>query len=259
MILSRRVSFCGEQLDEIHEAVVIRSADPGVPGEDVQAANRMGGWGQRMTGQHWTVLNATVAFAIDVSKRDMALRREIFDAVIAWANRTGWLQFSTIPGRRLYVDKVVIPGAGDMWEWTNEYTITFRAYNVPFWESETAATSVLASTASGTASIEVGGTAPGVLDMSLRNMSGATINNVTIWLNGKNMALTGVNLASSEVLTVTHPHESGGLLRIYAGSRNVYAIRTGIDDLTVKPGNNLFGLTATRAGQLTATSYARWL
>ena len=259
MILSRRVSFCGEQLDELDESIVIRHADPGVPNESVQTVERMGGWGSRVTGQHWNQLEASVTFAINIKKTEMARRREVFDRVIAWANRKGWLEFSAIEDRRLYVEKTVIPGGGDMREWLNEYTITFRAYSVPFWESKMPATAVIESTSSGTTSIEVGGTAPGTLDVSFRNISGATITNVSIWLNGKEMSLNGVNLTASETLNITHPAESGGLLRIYAGSRNVYALRRGIDDLTVKPGVNSCGVSASRAGKFTVTNYARWL
>ena len=50
MILSRRVALGGVQLDEIHEAIVIRSIDPGVPNETINAVERMGGAGQRITG-----------------------------------------------------------------------------------------------------------------------------------------------------------------------------------------------------------------
>ena len=259
MILSRRVSFCGEQLDELDESIVIRHADPGVPNESVNTVERMGGWGSRVTGQHWNQLEATVTFAINIRKNEMNRRREVFDRVIAWANRKGWLEFSAIEDRRLYVEKAVIPGGGDMREWLNEYTITFRAYSVPFWESKVPVTAVIESTSSGTAGIEVGGTAPSTLDVSFRNISGATIPNVSIWLNSQSMALNGVNLTASETLEITHPQENGGLLRIMAGSRNVYALRTGIDDLTVKPGVNYCGVTANRAGRFTVSNNARWL
>lgn len=258
MILSRRVSFCGEQLDELDESIVIRHADPGVPNESVQTVERMGGWGSRVTGQHWNQLEASVTFAINIKKTEMARRREVYDRVIAWANRKGWLEFSAIEDRRLYVEKTVIPGGGDMREWLNEYTITFRAYSVPFWESITPA-SVTQNVTSGSVLLDVGGTAPGVLDVSFRNISGMTINNFSVSAAGKTLTLNGVNIAASETLNITHPRESGGLLRIYSGNRNVYSLRTGADDLTVDPGRVTVNVSATRAGQLTVTNNARWL
>ena len=87
MILTERVSLGGKQLDEIDEMIVIRKVDTGVSHEAVQAANRMGGFGQRMTMQHWETLEVNVTFAIDISKRELARRREVFDAVMAWAKK----------------------------------------------------------------------------------------------------------------------------------------------------------------------------
>lgn len=258
MILSRRVSFCGEQLDELDDSIVIRRADPGVPNESIQAVERMGGWGQRVTGQHWNTLEASVAFAINIKKTEMARRREVFDKVIAWANRKGWLEFSSIDDRRMYVEKTVIPGAGDMREWLSEYTIIFRAYSVPFWESITPA-SVTQNVTSGSVLLDVGGTAPGVLDISFRNISGMTINNFSVSAAGNTLTLNGVNIAASETLNITHPRENGGLLRIYSGNRDVYSLRTGADDLVVNPGRVTVNVDATRAGQLTVTNNARWL
>ena len=66
MILSKRVALGGVQLDEIHESIVIRSIDPGVPDETVQTTSRMGGAGQRITGSHWETLEVAVNFAINV-------------------------------------------------------------------------------------------------------------------------------------------------------------------------------------------------
>lgn len=260
MILSRRVSFNGVMLDELDNSIVIRSIDPGVPKDNIQATDRMGGWGQRVTGQHWSTVEATVTFAIDIPKREMNRRREVFDLAIAWAaNKTGWLEFNTITDRHLWVDKVVIPGGGDMWNWTNEFTFVFRAYAVPFWESITPTAATVNSVSSYGIPIDIGGTAPGVLDVSFKNVSGAMIPNIAITAAGKTLTLNGVNLTASETLMITHPHGNGGLLQIKAGSRNVYGLRTGADDLVVNPGSANVILSASRAGNLTVTNYARWL
>lgn len=257
MILSRRVSLGGVQLDEIHEGVVIRSVDPGVPHESADAVDRFGGWGQRMAGQHWESLDASVTFAINVKKTDMALRREIFDEVVAWALRKGWLRTNQMPDRRLYIDKVTVPGGGDMRNWLSEYTIGLRAYNVPFWETETAETVTRANITSGTVQIEIGGTAPGVLDLEFRNISGQTISNFSVKAGNRTMKLQGVNITASETLKFSHGTD--GILRITSGSRNVYSLLSGADDLYVEPGTATVTVEATRAGALTLSNHARWL
>ena len=91
MILSRRVSLGGQQLDELDERIVIRSVNPGVPNEALGATERMGGVGQWLTSQHWNTLDVIVTYAIDVPKTDLKTRKEIFDAVNSWALKGGWL------------------------------------------------------------------------------------------------------------------------------------------------------------------------
>lgn len=257
MILTRRVSLGGVLLDELHPAIVIRSVDPGVPKETVSAVDRMGGYGQRVTGQHWQTLEASVTFAIDVGKRQMALRREIFEMVTAWANRKGYLTISWMKGRRMYVDKTVIPGSGDMWNWTDEYTIVFRAYNQPYWEN-TSATSAVSKTAThATLTVPVLGNAPSVLDVSFRNMSGMSVNSFWVETGGNRITLSSLGLGGSATLTISHG--TSGLLAIKAGSTNVYSKYTGADDLYVNPDAATVTFQASRAGILTVTNRGRWV
>ena len=257
MILSKRIALGGVQLDELHERIVIRSIDPGVTKETVSAVSRMGGFGQRMTGQHWETLEVSVTYAIDVPKKDMALRREIFDAVNSWALRKGWLTVNWLKDRRFYVDKVVLPGSGDVWNWTDEYTIIFRAYNVPFWQDALPAQVTGGTAASGTLAIQVGGNVQSVLDVSFRNMSGMAINSFWVQAAGNRITLTSLGLGGNSVLTISH--ETDGLLRIRRDGTSVYEKYSGADDLFVNPGNVNVSYAADRAGVLTVQSYGRWV
>lgn len=257
MILSKRVALGGVQLDELHDAIVIRSIDPGVPKESISAVSRMGGWGQRMTGQHWDTLEVSVTYAIDIPKREMILRRQVFEAVTAWALKKGWLTVNWMEGRRFYVDKVIIPGSGDLWNWTDEYTIVFRAYNVPFWQDELPANAVSNTAAGGRVWIQVGGNMPTVLDATFQNRSGMTINNLWVQAAGQRITLANLGLGGSSALTISHGTD--GLLQIKIGSTSVYSKYTGADDLIVNPGNTAVDYSADRAGTLTVQSYGRWV
>lgn len=257
MILSKRVALGGVQLDELHDAIVIRSIDPGVTKESVSAVTRMGGFGQRMTGQHWDTLEVSVSYAIDIPKREMVLRRQIFDAVNAWALKKGWLTVNWLENRRFYVDKVVLPGSGDMWAWTDEFTITFRAYNVPFWQDALPAQVSSGTAASGSVTVQVGGNVQSVLDVTFQNRSGMTINSFWVQANGNRITLSSLGLGGSSALTINHGTD--GLLRIKIGSTSVYQKYTGADDLFVNPGNVSVSFSADRAGTLTVQSYGRWV
>lgn len=257
MILSKRIALGGVQLDELHERIVIRSIDPGVTRETVNAVARMGGSGQRMTGQHWDTLEVSVTYAIDVPKYELVLRRQIFDMVNSWALRKGWLTVNWLENRRFYVDKVVLPGSGDVWAWTNEFTITFRAYGIPFWQDALPAQVSSGTTANGTVALQVSGNVQSVLDVTFRNMSGMTINNFWVQANGNRITLSALGLGGASYLYITHGTD--GLLRIRRDGTSVYEKYTGADDLFVNPGVVSVSFAADRAGILTVQNYGRWV
>lgn len=256
MILSKRAALGGVWLDELHEAIVIQRIDTGTPQRNITTASMMGGAGQRITGDHWETLEATVEFAINLPKREMEARRQVFETVTAWAIRGGWLTVNWMPNRRLWVDRVVLPQGGDMWEWTTNYTITFRAYSVPFWQEEMPVTAAHQLITNGSVNIEVGGNVQSVLDVDFRNRSGMTINNFTITAGGNRLVLSSLGLGGTETLSISHGTD--GLLRITAGGRSVLDRRTGDDDLYVMPGANTVRIQSDRAGALTVRSYGRY-
>jgi len=263
MILSKRVALGGDYLDELDDSIVIRSVDPGVAHESTGTVNRMGGWGSRLTNQHWESRDVTVSFAIDIPKREMARRREVFDAVVAWANRKGWLTTNQMEGKRIWVDKTVIPGGGDMWNWTSEYAITFRTFGVPFWQTKESVEARKDQTSKGSLTIEVGGTAPSTLDVTVENISGAENTNIKIWVGSedKTLEFKGAKLTASEKLVLEHGTD--GRLKVYADKngtkRNLYSLLRGLDDTYVDPGTVEVGVVSTRAVNLIVLSNARWL
>ena len=224
MILSRRVALGGQQLDELHERIVIRSVDVGVPHENVRAESLMGHFGQRIVDQHWENLEVTVTYAIDVPKRNMALRRQIFETVNKWAMQKGWLTVNWMEDRRMYVDKVVYPSAGDMWNWTDEYTIAFRAYGLPFWMAVT-----------------------------------PTQVNVNETSGGTRLSFSNLGLGGSETLNITHGTD--GLLRCRIGGRSVYnKLEAGSSDrLMAAPGMLAVQMSASRAGNLSVRHYGGYV
>ena len=257
MILSRRVALNGVQLDEIHERIVIRSIDQGVANESLNATERMGGYGQRLTRQHYNTLDVTVTYAIDVQKTEMALRRQIMDLVNTWALGKGWLTVNWMEERQFYVDKVIIPNGGDPWNWTDEFTITFRAYNVPSWQDVNESSVKSGTSSSSRVWLTANGNMKTPLNVSFRNMSGMTINTFSVSTGGKTISLSSLGLGGSDTLIISHGTD--GLLRMTIGNTSVYAKYTGADDLMLNPGSNAVDFTAARAGVLTASCVGRWI
>lgn len=257
MILKRRVALNNVQLDSLHNRIVIRRVDTGVPHESVSAVTRMGGFGSRMTSQHWETLEVSVTYAIDVKKNEFALRRSIVDTVNSWAMQGGWLTTNEQPGKRVYIDKCVIPSSGDLRDWTDEYTIVFRAYNVPFWQAATA-TTVSQTIASGSLAMQVNGNVQSVLDITFKNTSGDAINSISISTMDGGFQLTGLNLANNATLNINHGTD--GILRITKGSStSVLDKRAGSDDLYVRPGTATVYVNAEGSGIWTVSNYGRYV
>ena len=212
MILTKRVAMNGQQLDELDPSIVIRSVEPGVPKEAISAVDRMYGTGQRITSRHWQTLETVVSWAMNIPKRNLAERRRVFELVTKWAIQGGWLTSNMVPDRMMYVEKAEIADGGDLWQWTNEYKITFRAYGVPFWQGATPATGA-AGGASGGVWIDAGGQIRTVADADVYNSSGMPINNLALTTtSGGVLIFAGLNLPGYWHLYVQHGND--GVLRV---------------------------------------------
>lgn len=261
MILAKRIALNGNQLDAQDTSIVIRHIDPGVPKESVSAVSLMGGSGQRVTMQHVDTLEVSVTFAIDKPKKRLADRRTVFDKAVKWASQKGWLTVNWMASKRMRVDKVVYPSSGDLWNWTDDYTIVFRAYGVPFWQDDTATTvtDTLSASTAKTKTLTAPGTAPTVADVEFKNTSGSACTTFAVEIGGKTMELTGLALAQNESLIISHGTD--GILRITEGGRNAYGKQTGggLEDLYIQPGDNSIKVTAATAGNLTLSCYGRYM
>ena len=258
MITSKRVSLAGTQLDSVDSRIVIKAVDTGVPHESLQATSRMGGWGQRMTLQHWDSLDVRVTFGIDIPKRQLAARREVFEKVVAWALSTGWLTVDYMPERRIYVDKAILPSSGDLWQWTEDFQITFRAYSVPFWQDVNPTSVAYRGVSSWTATIGVPGQFRTVADVTFHNATSDTMTSFSITIGGRTLALSGISLAGGADLVISHGTD--GLLRVTAGGTSVYDKITAAsaDDLYIDPGTAAISMTAGKSGNITVSCYGRY-
>jgi hypothetical protein len=263
MILRHRVALDGAQLDELDERILVLGASDGAAKETVSAVNRFGGAGQRVTSRHRESLDVAVRFGLRIKPRDMAGRSALFEKVAAWAAGGGWLTLSQKPNRCLHVTRAQLPAAGDPADWNAEYTLTFTAYGVPYWQQQTPTALSVGSTRSATRTLEVPGSADTSLNVSFKNLSGMEIATASIAARSSRFDLENLKLAANETLLIDHDDE--GLLRIRiqgtGGFRSALACRTGQsdNDLTVSPGANTVRFTAQRAGQLAISCYGRYV
>ena len=263
MRLKHRVALNGAQLDELDERVLVLGVTEGAARLNITTANRFGG-GLRVASEVRDALDVSVRFGIRLrsSANELVQRSEIFEKVTAWAMGGGWLTSNIRPDRRIYVRCAQLPAAGDQAEWASEYTITFRAYGVPWWQGTNPTNFTTSTTKGSSKMLEIAGTADSVLEFSLQNTSGAEMSTFTISAGAYSFAFSGLGLMPGETLEVDHDPE--GLLRIRIQGtggawRSAMDKRTGSDELRVQPGSVVVQWAAQRVGLLTVRCYGRYV
>ena len=262
MILSRRVALDGVQLDEKDERIVITGIDEDAGKDTISTVSSAAANGQRITTQRRDTLDVTVRFKLLVRKEDMITREALLEVVNAWAARGGWLQVGHKPQRKILVVLAQAPGAGNMFNWTNEYSIVFRAYAVPYWEDENPVSVRGGTAASGSLWLNVPGNTRTVMSVVAQNRSGMTIDTLSITAAGQTIAFNGLRLGGSSALTIDYNQtQKLFVIRNRIGSTSVMAARTvtSADEFVLDPGSCQVSWSAQRAVQLTCSCRGRYL
>ena len=276
MKLKRRVSLGSKQLDEIDKRIVITGVDEAAGKDTISAVSIGGTDGQRITQVRRDTLDVTVKFAIAVRNDHMETRATILEAVNKWAAAGGWLTLNYRPQRRLYVVLAQAPGGGDMFQWTNEYSIVFRAYGVPYWEAQTDTALLVSRTAAkgSMSGIQVPGNVRSPVSFTVTNRSGATINTITNLQvkdskgNITKMGFTGLGMTASQQLQIGYDRTNGmfiQFIKLYdmqtGKSTPVAAARTPAsdDEFIAEPGQIGITWDAQRAVELQVITMGRWL
>ena len=253
------VALNGIELHSIDGAIVLQGVDESAPNWNITAGNRAGNSGQRITGFEKRYRDITVSFAI-AEKTDLIRRADIIQQVCAWAAAGGDLTVSYRDRQRLRVVCAALPAVKTLTKWAEAYSITFRAYQVPFWESMDEESVTINAGTSGSATLRIRETGGGKLSFVATNGSGSTVNSVTISANGKTMTFASLGLANGEKLIGDYDENDIQRLRILNGStyRSVLNKRTGADDILLKYGGNTVSLTSGSALSWKIYTFGRW-
>lgn len=231
-------------LHELDPTIYITDIQEQPPRMDVQTSPRAGGPGMFVTKRTRQSLSVVVRFA--VREYDVTRRKAVMQKIIAWAKGGKYLAINDRPGQRLRVEVDTMPTITSALKWTQELSITFTAYAMPFWESDTP--DII--TTAGTASMLVQGDADTALVDAEIIPTGFA---VTVSAGNSSITLQGVSGP------VSLSHGDDGILRITSGGASILSKRTpaSSDDLTAIPGQeNTFAVTG---GEATFTARGRWM
>lgn len=222
-----RVYLGGVGLHEISRDVLVTAVSEGAPATQRQTMARGSRVGQWVSDEARSYLEIAVCFALR-NRRDTQKRAETLERVCAWAAGGGILTVSYRPERQLRVVCEALPEAGSMREWTSEYELRLRAYDVPYWEDEREA--VCTVRASGHEGVLVRrGTACTPASFAARNAGSGTVQALEIAVGDSHMAFANLALASGETLCLDDAQDGTQRIRIIGtdgAARDAYACRT---------------------------------
>lgn len=261
MTTARSCAIGGVELKDVDSRVYVlgTSCDAG---KETQTGTAFGGrGGQRVTVNRREYLDIRVTFGIDIRKEYLQERSEIFEQCMAWAAlaRDGaWITIGSKKDRQIWARTFTLPNEGDQWQWASQYTIVFRAWEVPWWQDTEPISVRRSGISSLTQQISVTGNARTVLDFSYTNTSGATVDTLSIDTGSAVMAFTGLGMASGSTLEISHRED--GLLVIAVDGESAMACRTpeSDNDLWIAPGVPSVTVAAGGNGTFVLSSYGRY-
>ena len=263
------VSMNGVSLNSLDERIILQRVNEGKPAQKYDTAQTGGRIGLLVTGYERTELQVDIEFSI-ADIRNYIDRARILQQVNAWAAQGGTLTVNYRPGMRLSVLCSDMAAVGYVREWDKSYTLTMKAWGVPYWEGEEASTVDISRSTTAVQLLNPG-TAPAPLEMDFRGMQ--TFGGVSVTdMDGSVLAFNvpgGEQITSYDAgsrFTIGHngPIMVGEYVRTVGGSpvtADPLRFRTtaSADELWLQPGLNELQVAFSGAtyGMESMGSYAR--
>lgn len=251
MITRYRAAMDGVQLDSLDDAIIIHDITEAAPAITTNTLPRPNGDGMIVTSEHRQSLSVNVSF--EVHHPDPNARQLILDQVASWCAGK-LLTISSRAGKQLHVRCTAYPAPSAL-KWTDEITVTFTAYGVPFWEDvlvmRFGRESLFPGEDSGSYSaslastsdlvpwpVRFSGTVWSAADMTVKAAASAA-DEFIVKLGSCRIHLTGLDMQPGETLRIGHTEEGYMTLMIDGDNpRSVYTALTSDsnDDLIIRPG-----------------------
>lgn len=121
----------GAKFSEIDDNVILLDIIEEPAKVDVQTSPIAGGPGSKVTSIRRTALSVRLSYVIRT--QDPVKRAELRDKVAQWAFQASLLEINTRPGKCLSAKAYIPTAQGSSLRWTDELSVTFTAYELPYW------------------------------------------------------------------------------------------------------------------------------
>lgn len=219
----------GVALSSIHADIAILDISHEQPSTRRETANHAKGAGLFIGESVREQTRVTITFELHMYR--IAARQEVCQQVAAWAQGR-ILETNDRPGQRLHVVCEEPPMISSAKNWTEPVSVTFTAYEQPFWEENFPAKATLTN-ASRTGTLFVPGNGGYAKADALITM-GETLSTLTITADETSITLSGIAIPAGGIISISH--DEHGILKIMYGTLSLLDKRTGSDELLVKSG-----------------------
>lgn len=240
----------GIGLHDISPKLYIMDIEESYPDVNVLTASNAGRDGLRVTNRRRQSLTVVIRFM--VHEYDTVARKNIFQQIGAWA-KGKYLTISDRPGQRLRVHCDRVPTAQSALKWTGTQSITFTAYEKPYWEAETALTAARTGS-SGSLPMTPPGTAETCfLGFTAVNNTSSALSFIRVKAGDTVITLSDMNIPAGDSVSVEYDDE--GVLHLPLSARTADSS----DDLLLICGEtNTVSFTADQAVSITFTTRGRY-
>ncbi len=194
MLLRFDATNGGTKFSEIADEVILLDIIEQPAEMDVQTARYAGGSGMRVSSATRTALKVQLVYVIRT--QDPVRWAAVHDLVAKWATNASKLTVSTRPGKMLAGKFYTLPARNSVLRWTDELTMTFVAYEVPFWQDANMSISAFISSGE-TAQVNCMCTADRVpVELMITNDTNTPITEIIVTMGNSKMHLKGLELVS---------------------------------------------------------------
>lgn len=162
-----------------------------------------------------------------IRTQDIARRSAVRDLVAGWAEKGGTLAVSTRPDMRLVGVKSGVPTSiGSSMKWTDELTVTFVAYGLPYWQSAETDKISIQTTYNGATNLHeyhgifhpIGNAESVPLTAMLQNTGSESLTNIRIIAGETFVELAGMDVPAGGMLMVTQDENALFDIILFDGS-----------------------------------------
>ena len=244
----------GNALSRVHPDILILDISHAISDRKISASRIGNRKGTLIIDDSQDGSSVTISFALRVYS--ISKRQEAMQEVLRWASGRV-LETNDRPGQRLYVRCIEYPVVTSALQWTETITMSFKAFEYPFWEEKEKSSLSFSSGTSGNGTLFVPGNAGNTV-VEVVATPAVSADDLSFTVGSTTITVTDCGATAENPLVIAY--DENGFLSIKVGTTSVLDKRTGSDDLLAECGQvNDFSFIASESTSVVFSARGLWM